>query len=102
MKQKRKSYFQIFNVGPLVSNGEKAKHNAVSLPSETVSFTLKGCHHVEIFGRSFNHLPQLKSIDIRDLQKLILHPRMFESRSVDGSEKTSFVMETFSVDNVSH
>jgi len=93
--------FQIFNLGPLIANGDKGKHNAVYLPSETASFKLKGCHHVEIFGRSFNHLPDLKTLELLDLQKLILHPRMFESRSVDGTVKTSFVIETFSVEKVS-
>jgi hypothetical protein len=92
-----KNSWQILNIGPLLARGERAKHNAIILPPDAVTLTLNGCHHVENFERSFNHLPHLKSVEILDLQKLVLHSRMFESR---GATKASFNVGSFLIENV--
>jgi hypothetical protein len=32
---------------------------------------VSGCHHVEVFGRTLNALPQLKNITIADSHKVL-------------------------------
>jgi hypothetical protein len=69
---KRIFYHQILNIGPPGSNGDsKPKHNGLHLPAGAAQLAVSGCHHVEVFGRTLNALPQMKNITIADSHKVL-------------------------------
>ena len=62
---------------PLRIAGKENPHNALFLPEKTRSLRIEGCHHVEVFAKTFNHAAHLKNVTISGCGKAILHPRMY-------------------------
>ena len=78
-------------------------HNSDYLPEKAVSVHLKGCHHVELFARTFNHVAQsLRNLTIVDSTTAVMHKRLFESRHQQnsGSNGHSLQMSSISISQV--
>ena len=67
----------LFLQDPLRIAGKANPHNALFLPDKTRSLRIEGCHHVEVFAKTFNHAAHLKNVTISGGGKAILHPRMY-------------------------
>ena len=89
---------QVLRIGSL-----RNSHNSAYLPEKAVSVHLKGCHHVELFARTFNHVAQsLRNLTIVDSTTAVLHKRLFESRHQQnsGSNGHSLQMSSISLSQV--
>ena len=75
---------------PIRIAGKSNPHNALSLPEKTGSVRLEGCHHVELFAKTFNKASDLKNVTISGSGKVVLHPRMFEIGSGTPPKFDSF------------
>ena len=90
--------FQVLRIGSL-----RNSHNSAYLPEKAVSVHLKGCHHVELFARTFNHVAQsLRNLTIVDSTTAVMHKRLFESRHQQnsGSNGHSLQMSSISISQV--
>jgi len=87
---------------------EQNSHNSPFLPANTASLQLKGCHHVEIFARAFNHVvDSLKRVSVEDSTTAVLHQRQFEHRQNQnggggggGANRHSLHLESFKISKV--
>jgi len=82
---------------PIRIAGKSNPHNALSLPEKAGSVRLEGCHHVELFAKTFNKASDLKNLTISGSGKVVLHPRMFEIGS-----GTPPKFDSFDITNVRH
>ena len=87
-----KDLFRIYIIfqEPIRIAGKSNPHNALSLPEKAGSVRLEGCHHVELFAKTFNKASDLKNITISGSGKVVLHPRMFEIGSGTPPKFDSF------------
>lgn len=82
---------------PLRIAGKENPHNALFLPEKTRSLRIEGCHHVEVFAKTFNHAAHLKNVTISGCGKAILHPRMYH---IGSGTPPKFSL--FEINNVPH
>jgi len=84
---------QVLRIGSL-----RNSHNSAYLPEKAVSVHLKGCHHVELFARTFNHVAQsLRNLSVVDSTTAVMHKRLFESRHQQNSGSNGHSLQMSSI-----
>jgi len=66
-------------------------------PPNTISLTITGCQQLEILSKTFNALPKLQNITVKDVRKAILQSRLYEAHAGNGQSAT---ISNFEIENV--
>lgn len=66
-------------------------------PPNTISLTITGCQQLEVLSKTFNAIPMLQNITVKDVQKVILQSRLYEARAGNGQSAT---ISNFEIENV--
>jgi len=66
-------------------------------PPNTISLTITGCQQLEVLSKTFNALPKLQNITVKDVQKAILQSRLYEAHAGNGQSAT---ISNFEIANV--
>ena len=85
--------FQTLLLGP-----SDAQEQVAVAPDSTAQLTISGCQQLEILTKTFNSIASIQNVTLRDMEKMILHSRLYESRVGNGDSMT---INNFDVENVS-
>ena len=86
--------FQTLLLGP-----SDAQEQVAVAPDSTAQLTISGCQQLEILTKTFNSMASIQNVTLRDMEKVILHSRLYESRVGNGDSMT---INNFDVENVSY
>ena len=84
----------------LLGPSDAQEQVAVAQNSPIVAqLTISGCQQLEILTKTFNSMVSIQNVTLRDMEKVILHSRLYESRVGNGDSMT---INNIDIENVSY